>query len=79
MLLVGLAGFLYVLLNARLVRGMGMDRTYLIKPVIDAEYPMIDYGKGVYLYDSEGRNISMLHLEQLRQISVMEFRKLLMQ
>ncbi|MCM3320911.1 MULTISPECIES: aspartate aminotransferase family protein [Cytobacillus] len=32
-----------------------MDRTYLIKPVIDAEYPMIDYGKGVYLYDSEGK------------------------
>ncbi|NRG45157.1 aspartate aminotransferase family protein [Bacillus sp. CRN 9] len=32
-----------------------MDRTFLIKPVLDAEYPLIDYGKGVYLYDAEGK------------------------
>ncbi|MDQ0271986.1 aspartate aminotransferase family protein [Cytobacillus purgationiresistens] len=32
-----------------------MDRTFLIKPVLDADYPLIDYGKGVYLYDAEGK------------------------
>lgn len=28
-----------------------MKRSHLIKPVLDAVYPTIDYGKGVYLYD----------------------------
>ncbi|KKK37686.1 hypothetical protein WQ57_13230 [Mesobacillus campisalis] len=32
-----------------------MDRTYLIKPALDEEYPVIDFGKGVYLYDMEGK------------------------
>ncbi len=32
-----------------------MDRTYLIKPDLDEDYPVIDYGKGVYLYDITGK------------------------
>ncbi|MBI0576011.1 aspartate aminotransferase family protein [Neobacillus cucumis] len=32
-----------------------MERTYLIKPMMDEIYPVIDYGKGVYLYDLEGK------------------------
>ena len=32
-----------------------MDRTYLIKPLLDETLPMIEYGKGVYLYDTEGK------------------------
>ncbi|OIK15459.1 aspartate aminotransferase family protein [Bacillus sp. MUM 116] len=32
-----------------------MERTYLIKPVMDEIYPVIDYGKGVYLYDLDGK------------------------
>ncbi|MFS0638978.1 aspartate aminotransferase family protein [Mesobacillus foraminis] len=32
-----------------------MERTYLIKPSLDDEYPVVDYGDGVYLYDTAGR------------------------
>lgn len=32
-----------------------MERTYLIKPTIDGEYPVIDYGEGIYLYDTTGK------------------------
>lgn len=32
-----------------------MKRTYLIKPLLDEEYPVIDYGKGIFLYDSKGK------------------------
>lgn len=32
-----------------------VERTYLIKPMMDEIYPVIDYGKGVYLYDLEGK------------------------
>jgi len=32
-----------------------MDRTYLIKPNLEEQYPMISYGKGVYLYDVAGK------------------------
>ncbi|WP_310171164.1 aspartate aminotransferase family protein [Neobacillus niacini] len=32
-----------------------MERSYLIKPMMDENYPVIDYGKGVYLYDLEGK------------------------
>ncbi|WP_404329017.1 aspartate aminotransferase family protein [Mesobacillus maritimus] len=32
-----------------------MDRTYLIKPELDEDYPVIDYGKGVYLFDISGK------------------------
>jgi adenosylmethionine-8-amino-7-oxononanoate aminotransferase len=32
-----------------------MDRTYLIKPVLDDDYPVIDYGRGVYLFDTTGK------------------------
>ncbi|MCQ6277469.1 aspartate aminotransferase family protein [Bacillus sp. V3B] len=32
-----------------------MKRSYLIKPMLDEDYPIIDYGKGVYLYDVEGK------------------------
>jgi adenosylmethionine-8-amino-7-oxononanoate aminotransferase len=29
--------------------------SFLIKPMLDADYPMIERGKGVYLYDKEGK------------------------
>ncbi|BCB04423.1 aspartate aminotransferase family protein [Bacillus sp. KH172YL63] len=32
-----------------------MLHSHLIKPLIGESYPTIDYGKGVYLYDTEGR------------------------
>jgi adenosylmethionine-8-amino-7-oxononanoate aminotransferase len=32
-----------------------MPHSHLIKPLIGDHYPMIDYGKGVYLYDKEGQ------------------------
>ncbi|RXI96686.1 aspartate aminotransferase family protein [Anaerobacillus alkaliphilus] len=33
-----------------------MERSYLIKPILDAVYPTIDYGKGVYLYDKNQKD-----------------------
>ncbi len=33
-----------------------MERSYLIKPILDAVYPTIDYGKGVYLYDKQQKD-----------------------
>lgn len=32
-----------------------VEKTFLIKPMLDVNYPIIDYGKGVYLYDIEGK------------------------
>ncbi|MCA1054534.1 aspartate aminotransferase family protein [Rossellomorea aquimaris] len=32
-----------------------MPHSHLIKPLIGDHYPMIDYGKGVYLYDTTGK------------------------
>ncbi|WP_066047827.1 aspartate aminotransferase family protein [Robertmurraya korlensis] len=32
-----------------------MEHSYLIKPLLDEVYPTIDYGKGIYLYDKEGK------------------------
>lgn len=32
-----------------------MKRTYLIKPILDYEYPIITHGKGIYLYDDRGK------------------------
>jgi adenosylmethionine-8-amino-7-oxononanoate aminotransferase len=32
-----------------------MDPSYLIKPILDTSYPVIDYGKGIYLYDKTGK------------------------
>lgn len=32
-----------------------VDQSFLIKPVLDAQYPMIDYGKGIYLFDMKGK------------------------
>jgi adenosylmethionine-8-amino-7-oxononanoate aminotransferase len=32
-----------------------VERSYLIKPLLDEILPMIDYGKGIYLYDREGK------------------------
>ena len=32
-----------------------MEQSFLIKPMLDETYPVIDYGKGVYLYDIEGK------------------------
>lgn len=34
--------------------GEAVVRSFLIKPALDTEYPMIEYGKGCYLYDSDG-------------------------
>ncbi len=36
-------------------RGSQMEHSYLIKPLLDEVYPTIDYGKGIYLYDKEGK------------------------
>lgn len=36
--------------------GIRMERSHLIKPVLDAIYPMIDYGKGVFLYDKDKKD-----------------------
>ena len=32
-----------------------MKRDHLIKPVLETEYPMVEYGKGVYLYDKQNK------------------------
>ncbi|MBO1003729.1 aspartate aminotransferase family protein [Pseudogracilibacillus auburnensis] len=32
-----------------------MTRTYLIKPILDHTYPLITHGKGIYLYDDQGK------------------------
>lgn len=32
-----------------------MRQSFLIKPMLDEIYPLIDYGEGIYLYDSEGK------------------------
>ena len=32
-----------------------MGHSFLIKPMIDEIYPVIDYGKGIYLYDMDGK------------------------
>lgn len=32
-----------------------MEGTYLIKPILDCEYPIITHGKGIYLYDDRGK------------------------
>src|SRR5690625_266842 len=31
-----------------------MTRTYLIKPILNHQYPLITQGKGIYLYDDQG-------------------------
>lgn len=32
-----------------------MEKSFLIKPMLDEDYPVIGYGKGVYLYDVDGK------------------------
>ncbi|QBP42504.1 aspartate aminotransferase family protein [Paenisporosarcina antarctica] len=32
-----------------------MNRDHLIKPILEADYPMVKYGKGVYLYDQDNK------------------------
>ena len=32
-----------------------MGQSYLIKPILDATYPVIDYGQGIFLYDKAGK------------------------
>lgn len=32
-----------------------MDRPYLIKPILDFNYPTVDYAKGIYIYDKDGK------------------------
>ncbi|WP_027416557.1 aspartate aminotransferase family protein [Aneurinibacillus terranovensis] len=32
-----------------------MKHSYVIKPLLDKEYPMVSSGKGIYLYDSNGK------------------------
>lgn len=36
-------------------RGVSLDRSNLIKPLLDESLPVIDYGKGIYLFDLEGK------------------------
>ena len=36
-------------------RGEWMKRSKLIKPLLEEHYPVIDYGKGIFLYDSAGK------------------------
>ncbi|MEH6866730.1 aspartate aminotransferase family protein [Priestia megaterium] len=32
-----------------------MNKTHVIKPLLDDDYPVISYGKGIYLYDQDGK------------------------
>jgi adenosylmethionine-8-amino-7-oxononanoate aminotransferase len=32
-----------------------MEKTFLIKPMLGEQYPVVDYGKGVYLFDVNGK------------------------
>ncbi|MDP4171896.1 MAG: aspartate aminotransferase family protein, partial [Bacillota bacterium] len=32
-----------------------MNHSFLIKPDLDESYPVIEYGKGIYLVDKEGK------------------------
>jgi adenosylmethionine-8-amino-7-oxononanoate aminotransferase len=32
-----------------------MDHSFLIKPLLDETYPVIDYGKGIHLFDMDGK------------------------
>jgi adenosylmethionine-8-amino-7-oxononanoate aminotransferase len=32
-----------------------LEKSFLIKPILDEEYPVVDYGKGVYLFDMDGK------------------------
>lgn len=32
-----------------------MKRNFLIKPLLDYDYPMVSHGKGIYLYDIDGK------------------------
>jgi adenosylmethionine-8-amino-7-oxononanoate aminotransferase len=32
-----------------------MDQSYLIKPLLDKDYPIISHGRGVYLFDAAGK------------------------
>ncbi|WP_096188708.1 aspartate aminotransferase family protein [Evansella halocellulosilytica] len=32
-----------------------MRKSYLIKPILDTVYPCAEYGKGIYLYDTDGK------------------------
>ena len=34
---------------------MEPKRDHLIKPVLEHSYPVVSYGKGIYLYDAEGK------------------------
>ncbi len=36
-------------------RSEKMEQSYLIKPLLDASLPVIDYGEGIFLYDKNGK------------------------
>lgn len=36
-------------------KGVAMENSFLIKPMLDESYPIIDYGKGIYLFDLDGK------------------------
>ncbi len=36
-------------------RSEAVEQSYLIKPQLDESYPAIDYGKGIYLFDLDGK------------------------
>ncbi|RLQ95194.1 aspartate aminotransferase family protein [Falsibacillus albus] len=33
-----------------------MQQSHLIKPLLDADYPLADHGKGIFIYDSDGKD-----------------------
>ena len=46
-----------------------MNKTHVIKPLIDDDYPVISYGKGIYLYDQDGKRYIDASSGQLQQVS----------
>ena len=36
-------------------RSDDVDQSYLVKPILDATYPTVEYGKGIYLFDKAGK------------------------
>lgn len=36
-------------------------KSYLIKPELEADYPVVSRAAGSYLYDQSGKNTSMAH------------------
>lgn len=48
---------IYYVIPAYLTRkeAWALEQSFLIKPMLNETYPMVDYGKGVYLFDVDGK------------------------